>query len=781
LDYHLEQFYTFSEPSAAPLYPECMDTNSDSSLVYHPIIFEALDGSVMRAAALHTSGSAGPSGLDAYGWRRLCSSFKSASDELCCSLAILAHRLCTSFVNPEVILPLVSCRLIALDKNPGVRPIGVGEVVRRIIAKAVLSIIRPDILRAAGPLQLCAGQTCGVEAAIHSMRTIFNDENSEGFLLVDASNAFNSLNRAVALQNIQYTCPAFSTILINTYRFPAPLYVDGDVIYSNEGTTQGDPLAMPFYALATIPLIRRLPNNVIHAWYADDASACGEISLLRQWWDKLSILGPPFGYFPNASKTWLVVKEQFLKRAQLIFADTCVNVTTDGRPHLGAAIGSTAYISQYVSSKVTGWIQELQSLSSFAITQPHAAYSAFTHGLVSKWLFIARTIPNIDDLFQPLEECIRHTFIPAVTGHLSPGNLERDLLALPTRIGGMGIVNPVRMCAFEFTASNKVTMPLQTLLLSQSSTFPSDIRGEQFSIKKEIYRLKSSMTSSNKTTLLEGATTSLKRSIELASEKGASNWLTVLPLQEHHFSLHKTAFHDSVALRYGWDPARLPLHCACGAKLTVEHSFTCPKGGFPSIRHNEIRDLTASLLTEVCHEVEVEPHLQPITDEKFILASSNIQDGARLDIAVNGFWGCRSEKTYVDVKVFNPHAPSNRASSARAIYRKHELCKKRSYEARIREVEQSSFTPLIFSATGGMANEATLFYKRLASLLSDKWDSNYAAVMGWVRCCLSFSLLRSAIRCLRGSRSSKGSFGYPSGPMPIDLIQVESRLPSFTQ
>ena len=69
-----------------------------------------------------------------------------------------------------------------------------------------------------------------------------------------------------SIQNIakhpQYTCPAFSTILINTYRFPAPLYVDGDVIYSNEGTTQEDPLAMPFYVWSTIPLIRRLPNNV---------------------------------------------------------------------------------------------------------------------------------------------------------------------------------------------------------------------------------------------------------------------------------------------------------------------------------------------------------------------------------------------------------------------------------------------------------------------------------------------------------------------------------------
>ena len=98
--------------------------------------------------------------------------------------------------------------------------------------------------------------------------------------------------------------------------------------------------------------------------------------------------------------------------------------------------------------------------------------------------------------------------------------------------------------------------------------------------------------------------------------------------------------------------------------------------GFLSIRHNEIQDLTASLLSEVCHEVEVEPHLQPVTDEQFILASSNTEDGARLDLSANSFWGGRCEKTYIDVKVFNPHAPSNRSTNAKSIYRKHELSKK---------------------------------------------------------------------------------------------------------
>ena len=75
----------------------------------------------------------------------------------------------------------------------------------------------------------------------------------------------------------------------------------------------------------------------------------------------------------------------------------------------------------------------------------------------------------------------------------------------------------------------------------------------------------------------------------------------------------------------------------------------------------------------------------------------------------NGFWGGRFERTFFDVRVFNPHAPSNRSTNC---YRKHELEKKQKYEQRVREVEHASFTPLILSATGGMANQATVFRGR---------------------------------------------------------------------
>ena len=127
--------------------------------------------------------------------------------------------------------------------------------------------------------------------------------------------------------------------------------------------------------------------------------------------------------------------------------------------------------------------------------------------------------------------------------------------------------------------------------------------------------------------------------------------------------------------------------------MSVEHALSCAKGGFPIIRHNEIRDLTATLLTEVCSEVSIEPELQPVMPQQLTGATANAQDGARLDISANGVWGGKYEKTYFDVRVFNPHAPSNRNMTHSACYRKHEREKKWAYEQRIREVEHSSFTP----------------------------------------------------------------------------------------
>ena len=260
----------------------------ESEQCHDAIIFEMITGESIRHAALHTQGSAGPSGVDVYAWRRLCSSFKNASNDLCNALAAVGCRLCTSNVHPDSLTAFVACRLIPLSKNPGVRPIGIGEVPRRIIAKAILKTVGNDIQSAAGPLQACAGHEAGCEAALHAMKTIYAQDDTDAILLVDATNAFNTINRQAALHNIGFLCPSISCMLNNTYRAPVKLFViGGGEIESTEGTTQGDPMAMAMYALAVTPLIKRLREvepDVKQIWFADDATAAGKLLALQQCW-----------------------------------------------------------------------------------------------------------------------------------------------------------------------------------------------------------------------------------------------------------------------------------------------------------------------------------------------------------------------------------------------------------------------------------------------------------------------------------------------------------------
>ena len=114
------------------------------------------------------------------------------------------------------------------------------------------------------------GQQAGCEAAVHAMSSLYDSQTTEAILLVDANNAFNSLNREVALRNIQHLCPSLSVVLINTYREDIELFVDGATLLSTEGTTQGDPLAMAMYGIGILPLIKKLQTcDVTQTWYAD--------------------------------------------------------------------------------------------------------------------------------------------------------------------------------------------------------------------------------------------------------------------------------------------------------------------------------------------------------------------------------------------------------------------------------------------------------------------------------------------------------------------------------
>ena len=230
-----------------------------------PVIFESISADCVEKVAKQVNGSGGPTHIDADGWKHiLCSkSYGKSSALLREAVADFAKIMATQEVDADILKEFVACRLVPLDKgedkqgNIGVRPVGIGEVFRRIVGKLVVEVIRDDIQEALGAMQTCGGLKSGIEASIHSMKDIWEEEDTEAVLLVDADNAFNRLNRQLAIHNIREICPSFHRYIKNTYQKAAKLVTSDsnktELLISDEGSTQGDVAAMAFYGLGIQP------------------------------------------------------------------------------------------------------------------------------------------------------------------------------------------------------------------------------------------------------------------------------------------------------------------------------------------------------------------------------------------------------------------------------------------------------------------------------------------------------------------------------------------------
>ena len=182
-------------------------------------------------------------------------------------------------------------------------------------------------------MELTSGNKCGIEGATHTLNDLHSEHSTSpdwGLLPVDASNTFNSLNRAALLWNVCILWPRCSRFFFNTYNGQAALVVRGtdEFLYSREGVTQGDPLSMFLYAVGTLPLIRllRRPSMWTQMWYADDTSACGRLTHIWQWFNLLLQKGPSFSYFPNPGKSSLVVDSASRSSAKQLFGPLGVKI-----------------------------------------------------------------------------------------------------------------------------------------------------------------------------------------------------------------------------------------------------------------------------------------------------------------------------------------------------------------------------------------------------------------------------------------------------------------------
>ena len=173
----------------------------------------------------------------------------------------------------------------------------------------------------------------------------------------------------------------------------------------------------------------------------------------------------------------------------------------------------------------------------------------------------------------------------------------------------------------EYQASKEITRELKDAIILQAVDFKDLPTLEKR--KKEVSAAREEMLKekfNNITATCNGIT---KRSLLAAKEKGASSWLTCLPLQKLGYVLNKQEFRDCMALRYNWAVPDMPRVCGCGKPSNIDHLLSCHLGGYTNMRHNRLRDLIAKLLKEVCYDVKTEPHLLKVNDGDCVLPHTN--------------------------------------------------------------------------------------------------------------------------------------------------------------
>ena len=218
--------------------------------------------------------------------------------------------------------------------------------------------------------------------------------------------------------------------------------------------------------------------------------------------------------------------------AQKIFGPLGVTVTCEGQRHLGAVVGTEEYRRKYVLEKVTKWVEDIiiNQLADLALCEPQAAYSAFTKGLLHRWTYFMRTIPDIGHLFEKQEEVINDKLIPALVGR-PVSTHERKILELPVRYGGLGIINPTTSAMREYNFSKEVTEQLSSLIYSQVLDVTQLNETEVTEKKIQLKKRKEEYFQQQFIILHQQANPKLKRHLDQAREKSASTWLTALPLK----------------------------------------------------------------------------------------------------------------------------------------------------------------------------------------------------------------------------------------------------------
>ncbi len=644
----------------------------------------------------------------------------------------------TDFVNvclaanlPLDLAPFMSSAPLTplLKKDNSIRPIAVGEIWRRLVSKIASAHARHEVCGYLMPLQLGVGIPNATEAITHAIRSSVNKFGhlaDRALFKVDFANAFNVIDRSVMLREVWKVCPSIAAWVEYCYA-SAPLLFIGDEadIFSTTGVQQGDPLGPLLFAITLHILVLELsaicPAADVHLWYLDDGNIIGSPEVISRFFDTLSSRCPDFGLQLNLSKCelwWPTLNPDIWS---FLPVEVPINQSA-GTDILGSAVGSGAFIDQYVQNRV-GKIRVLvERLNDLEDPQVQLLLLRSAIGM-PKFVFALRTCPtgsvqlSIAAFEEVMDLALYHIWRRSISYH------QRLLINLPLRLGGLGIPKSSSIGQSAFLGSMvQCSALIQSLNITSVDAFTDEIlytllgwNGprcvEQHITLEQIEQHKKPQAflsevvfKSQLQELLDNSKGVFKNVVHGGRLDGSFLWTTTVP--GPGFKMNPLVFRTALQLRTGHKIFDNSTMCPCQKTSDVYgiHDSFCQKGGKLIRRHDLIRNTLANFCREAL--------LSPTTEERGLLREDVGNRPADIFIPDFNGHGVCIDVTVVSSLKQDAQAPGVNAAQAEdnknQKYR--DNCSKNGFH----------FIPFVIESLGGFGRQALTFLDKLAVMLAER-------------------------------------------------------------
>ena len=541
--------------------------------------------------------------------------------------ATLALSSLTHFINllasgklPPSILPhLCSAVLLAIrKKNGGLRPIAVGEVLRRLTSKCLVNVARQSALSTLTPLQLGVCVKGGCEAIIHAASNLMSSSlpRHRWTLLLDFSNAFNCINWEAMFVETRNRIPTLSAWIEACYSCQPFLFMGKETIRSSCGVQQGDPLGPLGFALSLHPLIEKIRDEVpglsLNAWYLDDGTLMGHPEDLAAALQIVEREGPLLGLHRNRGKSLLFIPKEADHSQSPLPAD--IPVTRRGFSLLGCPIGPPDFCEEIFQARLTKVRTSLGALRDLGDSQAEITLLRSCLAL-PKVSFVLRACPpsHIQQSSCDFDQAIRDTLESIVGGPLSDWSWLKA--SLPSSHGGLNLRSASLHAPAAFLASSTASKHLVERILghppsSTLHTVPavkalattaarSDWQNiDDIDVPLRQRSLSHSIDEASFQNLLSSAPTIRSQALAYSSSlPHAGDWLNVVPSTPLGLHLQDREFQCCLRYWLGIPLQSNPLpcpECRDTADIFGDHQVRCSGNGDRISRHNAIRDVVFS-------------------------------------------------------------------------------------------------------------------------------------------------------------------------------------------